>query len=135
MLRKNPHSLPDNTTLSDVIENEYATVYFYGNITVVEVNEGVTISFKTGISLLLKSLTLLGTKPFIIISNRINSYSVNPTDYKYLERVPSLRGIAIVYHTESSKKAATLEAAFFNKPFELFDNIIDAYTWGEKLLN
>ena len=99
MLRKNPHSLPDNTTLSDVIENEYATVYFYGNITVVEVNEGVTISFKTGISLLLKSLTLLGTKPFIIISNRINSYSVNPTDYKYLEIVPSLRVLSIVYHT------------------------------------
>lgn len=128
------HNLPDDFQLDYAIENEYATVYFYGNLVILEANEGVSFSIKTGISLLIKAIAYLGSKPVVLISNRVNSYSVIPTDYKYLEHVPTLKGIAVVYHSEDTKAAATLEANFFKKPFRLFSDIQGACLWARELL-
>tara|TARA_R110002124_G_C8974716_1_gene515869 strand:- start:12138 stop:12611 length:474 start_codon:yes stop_codon:yes gene_type:complete len=129
-----PHNLPEPFTLTDSIKTEIGTVYFYGNFVVVEMNEGVNVSFKTGFSILLKGLSILGGKPCIYIANRIHSYSVTPTDYKYLNKVPSLKGVAIVNHLESTAANTQLEASFCKKPFEVFNSLEEAFQWGEKTL-
>ncbi|HAT64997.1 MAG TPA: hypothetical protein DCS66_10395, partial [Flavobacteriaceae bacterium] len=70
----------------------------------------------------------------VYIANRIHSYSVNPTDFKYLEAVPTLKGIAVVNYTEESKVNTFYESKFFNKPIESFESIEDAYYWAKNIL-
>ena len=126
--------LQEEIGLDHCIENEYATLYFYGSFVVTEVNEGVSLSLKTGIHLLIKSISYLGSRPIVLISNRINSYAVKPVDYKYLNSLPILKGIGIVYHSEEGKRNAELESNFCSKPLRTFSSIDDAYEWTKTLL-
>ncbi|WP_310991767.1 hypothetical protein [Aequorivita marina] len=128
------HKLPAEFQLSDVIETEIGTVYIYDNILIFEANEGIVLSYKTGFSILLKSLRILKTKPWIYISNRVNSYSFNTMDLKYLNHVPTLKAIAVVNHSEYSKMNAELEDKFISKPFKTFYNVYDAADWGKAYL-
>ncbi|RDK87047.1 hypothetical protein [Marinirhabdus gelatinilytica] len=125
---------PENLELRDYFSNEAADVYLYDNFAVVEVKEGTTLSFKNGFSLLLKGLAILGTKPWIYISNRIHSYAVVPTDYKYLNKVPTLKGLAIVNSEKASMTNAHLEENFFKKPFIIVNSLEEAYQWGRNIL-
>tara|TARA_R100000935_G_scaffold1439_1_gene4529 strand:- start:84534 stop:84947 length:414 start_codon:yes stop_codon:yes gene_type:complete len=125
---------PDTLELRDFFSNEAANVYLYDNFAVVEVTEGTTLSFKNGFTLLLKGLSIIGSKPWIYVSNRINSYSVKPTDYKYLNKVPTLKGLAIVSTSTSEINNAHLEKAFFTKPFNIVNSLDEAYDWGKGIL-
>ncbi|WP_339831837.1 hypothetical protein [uncultured Altibacter sp.] len=130
-----PHNFPASVPLRHVMETELGMVYFYDNIVVVEAYEGVTVSYSTGFSILIKGLQKLGTRPWVYIANRINSYSVNPNDYKYLEKIPTLQGLVIITPDELGKKNAALEANFFNKPFTVVDDLASAYNFAQGLLN
>ncbi|PKA84396.1 hypothetical protein ATE92_2584 [Ulvibacter sp. MAR_2010_11] len=130
----NPHLFPEPLALQKVMETEIGNIYFYDNLVVVEAHEGVTLSYATGFSILVKGLQYLGAKSWIYIANRINSYSVNPNDYKYLEKIPTLKGIAIVTPSEIGKKNAALEANFYNKNFTVVDDLPTAYYWAREIL-
>ncbi len=130
-----PHRLPDECRLLDKFSNNFATVYLYKHFVVLEVNEGVIFSFHTGIMLLVKILKIYGVKPWFIISNRARSYSIDPNDYHHLERVPTLKGIAIVTNLAQARASAKLEVQFFKKPFEIFEDMETAYRWGLTLLS
>jgi len=130
-----PHNFPDEETLNHILKTDIANIYFYEHIVVVEAHEGVTLSYKTSFEILTKGLKYIGRKPFIYIANRINSYSVNPNDFKYLVNIPTLKGIAIASKKESGRKNAELEKAFSKKPMEIFESIEDAYQWGMNLLS
>ena len=130
-----PHKLTVEAELEHVLKTDLVTVYFYKDIVIVEAKEGVTLSYKTAFSILVMGLKYVGSRPFVYIANRVNSYSVNPNDYVYLEKVPTLKGIAIVTPTELGKKNAELELNFFRKPMEIFDNVSEAYLWGKQLLH
>ena len=122
-----PQLLPPFTAPRDILEAPVGTLFFYDNFVVVNMKEGVTVSYKTGVSLLAKALKNIGVQPFIIISDRKYSYSIDPVDYKYLNVLPNLKGIAVVCYTEASYKSAKLESNFFKKPFKTFENIKKIY--------
>ena len=126
---------PDVLEVKDYFENDAAKVYLYGQIAVVEATEGATLSYRTGFTLLVKGLKICGTKPWIYISNRVNSYSVVPTDYKYLNKVPTLKGLVIVSPKESEINNARLEEAFFKKPFMIVNTLEEAYQWSKDMLD
>jgi len=131
----NYHQLPDTVNITKVIKADVASIYIYKNeIIVIEVKEGVILSIKNGKKLLLKTLKAVGTNPCVLISNRINSFSINPNDYIYLEKIPTLLGIAIVYYNDTTKTTGKLESNFYKKPFKTFNNIIDAYNWSMELI-
>jgi hypothetical protein len=134
MKPNNPHNLPEGNTLKHLLETEIGTIYFYPDLVIVEAKEGVTLSYKTGFSILLKGLQITGFKPFVYISNRINSYSVDPNDYKYLNKISSLKAIAIVSEFESARQNANLEKAFSRKDLEIFEDIQEAYKWATSKL-
>ncbi len=134
-MQKPPHhKLPEKYVLKHVYHSEIATAYFYEGIVVVEALEGVTLSYKTAFSILVSGLKHVGTKPWVYISNRIHSYSLNPNDYVYLEKVPTLKGLAIVSADAQRLKNAEMESLFFKKSFELFDSLEDSFEWAEELL-
>lgn len=135
MKPSNPHDFPENEKLRHVLKTDIADIYFYDLVVVVEAHEGVTISYKTGFEILTKGLKYIGRKPFIYIANRVNSYSVNPNDFKYLEKIPTLKGIAIASALESGRKNAELEKSFSKKPMEIFESIEEAYEWGMNILS
>jgi hypothetical protein len=120
--------------LQEVLETELGTIYFYDNIVMMEAKEDVVLSLKTGIFILLKVISMVGTKPVVYISNRINSYAVAPTDYKYLELIPNLKGIAVVNYLPHLRESVELERRFFKKPFESFNCLEDAKKWAQYML-
>lgn len=124
----------DKLVLKNTIVHKAATVYFYDNFVVVEVNEGITLSYASGFSLLVSGLKHLGTKPWIYVSHRINSYAVVPTDYKYLNRVPTLKGLVIINPNRAKKNTIELEQSFFKKPFMVANNFDEALAWGNDIL-
>lgn len=134
MQQISPHNLPPDFQIKKVLETDIGMVYFYGNIVVFEANEGVILSYKTGFSILLKGLTIIGSKPFVYISNRTNSYSIKPMDYKYLNKVPTLKCMGIVAYSEVGQSNAELESNFCKKPFRIFDNLTEAAIWGKGFL-
>ncbi|RFN57934.1 hypothetical protein [Marixanthomonas ophiurae] len=129
------HSLPSSAVLKSIFNSEIGTIYFYGNIAIVEANEGVTLSYKNAFPVLVKGLNYLKVSSWVYISNRIHSYSLNPHDYKYLEKIPTLKGISIVYGSEIGKKNAAMESIFFNKPHTSFSTLTEAYNWSKELLD
>ena len=131
----NPHNFPEEEKLNHFMKTDIADIYFYKNVVVVEALEGVTLSYKTGFEILAKGLKVMGGKPFVYIANRINSYSVNPNDFKYLASIPSLKGIAVASKLESGRKNAELEKIFSKKTFEVFESIEEAYQWALELLD
>ena len=135
MMTMNAPKLVDDLVLKNVLDTELGTIQFYDNLIVMEAKEDVVISLKTGMFILLKVISIVGTKPVVYISNRVNSYAVVPTDYKYLEMIPNLRGIAVVSYSPYTKESVELESRFFNKPFTVFDNMNDAKNWSRELLN
>ncbi|MEL6810943.1 MAG: hypothetical protein AAFP76_06370 [Bacteroidota bacterium] len=131
-----PHNLPEKYRLTHVIKSSIARVYVYNkNIAVVEINEGVNLSYLTGMSLLVKGVAVFGNRPWVYISNRINSYSVVPTDYKYLHRIGTLKALSIVTHEEGGKLRPHVESIFCKKPFDIFDELEEAMEWAEIALS
>lgn len=128
----NPSNLLE---IKEVLDTELGTIHIYENIIVMEAKENVVISIKNGLFILLKVIKMVGTRPMIYISNRKNSYSVNPNDYKYLEMIPNLKGIAVVSYENTGSNTAELERLFYKKPFCNVTSLEDAKNWAAEVLH
>ncbi|OBX26284.1 hypothetical protein LX77_01830 [Gelidibacter algens] len=73
-------------------------------------------------------------KKMVYISNRAKSYSVNPLIYKEAEKIPNLIAIAIIPKTDIMRKNAEYELKFYDKPYEIFDNLTNAIEWAHSLI-
>ena len=123
-----------NLDAPDIIQSELGTVTISESTVIFEANPDVLISFRTGFTLLMRIVTKVGARSVVYISNRINDYAVDPTDYKYLEMIPNLKGIAVVRSSTKVQNSINLEKHFFKKPFRLFSTITEAKSWAEVLL-
>lgn len=126
--------LSEDHEVKEVLDTEIGTIYFFDNILVMEAKEDVLISIKTGLSILLDVVKRVGLKSVVYISNRVNSYSVDPNDYKFLNMIPNLKGVAIVSYSEVNKQTADLEKSFIKKPCKTFDNLSEAKLWALEVL-
>ncbi|GAA0871023.1 hypothetical protein GCM10009117_01680 [Gangjinia marincola] len=77
---------------------------------------------------------VFGDNKFVYISNRKNSYSVNPTFYVQYEELQNMIGYAVVCDTKSKYNAALFEKHFYKRPFEVFLQLNNALSWANKLL-
>lgn len=119
---------------SKVLDTEIGTIYIMDNMIVMEAKPNVNITIRNGMFILLKVVKLCANRPMVYISNRVNSYSVDPNDYKFLEMIPNLKGIAVVTYCPRRKQAALLEERFFRKPFKTFGTLVEAKTWAEDVI-
>lgn len=125
---------PEDIKLIKKLETELGTIFFYENFVVSKFNEGITLSYKSGFHILLTGLQFYSTTPFFYISLRENSYSVVPTDYKYLEKVHTLKALAVVNPYPEKTTTVSLESNFLNKPFQEFKTITEAYIWAKQFI-
>lgn len=134
MEKNSPHNLPTEFKLNTILETDIGNLSFYGNIVVFEGGEGIVLSYKSGFSILLKGLKILKSNPWILVSNRVNSYSTIPVDFKYLNQIHTLKAIAIVNYSKFAEMNSELESKFCKKPFKTFHNVHDAVNWAKTYL-
>jgi hypothetical protein len=70
----------------------------------------------------------------VYISNRVNSYTVNPLIYNETEKIPNLIAIAMIPETDTMRKNAEYERTFFDKPYEIFETLGEAIFWAHQLV-
>ena len=101
---------------------------------IAEVNEGVIFNQDKSDDIIYFSSVVFKNNPFVYITNRVNSYAVDPTIYKGVSQVETLKGFAVVSTTLSARNAE-IERLFLNKPFEIFSDLNDAKLWAIQVLN
>lgn len=73
-------------------------------------------------------------KDFVYISNRIHSYSVNPTVYHETKKIKNLLGMAIVSKNPRQKLLSELEGSFYGKNLRYFSSMTEALKWKDQIL-
>ncbi len=110
-------------------------IFIFDNYVINQIREGIDIQPHHNDDLNLIIQENFSDKNMVYISNRVNSYSVNPLIYPETESIPNLLAIAIVPETEAKRKSAEFERQFFDKPYEIFDTLVEAINWVEKILD
>ena len=119
----------------EVYKFEFGTFYFFEHIVVSEINEGVTLVFDNTKDLIQLINDTYQGRPFGYLSNRVNSYSVDPTGYyKVEEQFPNMAGFAVVYYSPFMQGTLKIEKLFLNAPFQGFDELNKAFDWLEYLV-
>ena len=112
----------------EFVQNKLGNIFFFNHIAVVELNEGIHFSMKNASLILDELKSYFGeTRPFGVIANRVNSYSVDLLDApKYREKIKNLQSYGVVGHDAASKMNATIENDFCVSEKVDYDTIYDA---------
>lgn len=89
-------------------------IYFFTHIAVIEFNDGVHIDINNFSAIFEKLVEFFGiSKPFGVISNRINSYSINLLHMNtFKEQMNNLCAYAVISHNSASAMNAEIESNF-----------------------
>ncbi|MCB4808304.1 hypothetical protein LG651_08575 [Tamlana sp. 62-3] len=116
------------------LDLEIGTVKIYKSHLIVEINEGETITEVSNNILIDIADAYYPIKPFVYITNRVNSYAVNPEVYAKTSKIPNLAGFSVVSTSNLSINNAEVEKLFINKPFEIFTDLNEAIIWAENIV-
>lgn len=111
----------------DQTSTEFGVTHFFKDVAVIEFNEGTHIDFMA-VKPTLKSIKEhYGTsKPFGIIANRVNSYSISILDLKKArQKLPNLAAYGIVSYTDATRMNAKIESSFCEWKDICFDNLYE----------
>jgi hypothetical protein len=113
---------------------EVGETYFFENFTLMEIYEGVNLTFENLHEFFKLIKKYYGkNNPFGIIANRINSYSLNILDIeKFENKLKNLSAFAVVTYSNSSMKGLDYENNFFKIDRKHFNSILDAKNWMNK---
>jgi len=112
----------------------FCKVRFELNYAVCVVNDGETITIEKNKALTTYVLNYFKDQPFVFITNRINSYAVDPMIYVDASKVDTLLAVGVVTTHFGSLQSCKVEKIFCTKPFETFYKLSDAEDWGNKVV-
>ena len=120
----------------NTLELDFATIRIYENLIVTECNEGVLLDVPKNRKVLELAGEVFNNGSFGYISNRINSYAVDPMVYRESAAHPQLKAIAVVSESELARSSAKLEKQFYtNKnPFKIFSSLEEAKIWIREIM-
>jgi hypothetical protein len=113
---------------------DFCEMTIHTNYVIVVMKEGVDITPEHNHVLVDVTNQYFKNTPFVYITHRINSYSVNPKIYFETAKIKNLRGFAVVSKDYKAKVNAEIEKMFFSKPFEIFGDLDEAKQWAEALV-
>lgn len=109
--------------------------FLFDDFIINQIKEGVELQPEFN-KLLMNLITdFYENKNIVYISNRVNSYSVNPLIYNETKKIKNLAGFAVVTKNPIMAKNAKFEKQFFDKPYEIFTTIHEAIKWVPTVLN
>lgn len=120
--------------MKETLTFDFCDMTIYDKYLVVVMKEGVHIVPEHNEVLIEVANTYYSEKPFIYITHRVNSYSVDPKIYHETAKIENLKGFAVVSSNYQAKVNAQIEQMFFTKPFEIFADLNEALDWAEKLI-
>ncbi|AGC75918.1 hypothetical protein LX97_00599 [Nonlabens dokdonensis] len=107
----------------------YSEVFIFEHYLVNQIKGGQVVVHKH-VEVLKKMITRhFFDRELMYISNRVNSYSVDPLIYREIAKIENLIGLAIVVDTDMKMKTAMYEKQFYSKPYEVFYTMNDAIIW------
>ncbi|MBO6881764.1 hypothetical protein [Winogradskyella sp.] len=113
---------------------DFCDMTIYDHYVVVVMKEGVNITPDYNEILVEVTNAYYADKPFVYITHRVNSYSVDPKIYYETAKIDNLIGFAVVSSNYKAKVNAQIEQMFFTKPFEIFTELEDAFSWAKELI-
>lgn len=122
--------------IKSALKLEFGTVTFLDNIQITELNEGILFDIPHNQELLALARERFNDQPYGYISNRVNSYSVNPMIHLDSANVSNLAAIAIVSSNPVVQQNALIEKQFFKNrsSFQVFNNLEEAVSWMKQQL-
>lgn len=120
--------------LRKIVKSEFGEISIFDNFIIAVMNEGITITLENHQILFEIANENFKNKPFAYITNRINSYSVDPNVYLQTSKIENLIAFAVVSQSDLSISNAQFEKQFLTKPHKSFNKLIDAINWCETLI-
>jgi len=110
---------------------DFGKITFENNILIAEMNEGVLLDVENNRILLEIGRKTFKNGSYGYISNRVNSYGVNPMVYLESASTPTLKAIAVVTTNPLCRQNAILERQFYKdrNSFEIFETLEEAIEW------
>jgi len=123
--------------VEDILISDHGIYYFFEEFIVAEITEGYIYNWESAQEVIEAAIIHYGEDlPISYITNRVNNYSVKPTDWlKFFKGNYNLNGYAIVTYTETGWFNAILEKLFFPSNFERFTNLLEAINWVKQRNN
>ncbi|CAM4029614.1 hypothetical protein [Gillisia hiemivivida] len=117
--------------INSALELQFGSVTFFENIQIAELNEGILFDIPHNQEILELARERFNNNPYGYISNRVNSYSVNPMIHLESANVSNLIAIAIVSRNPVVKQNCIIEKQFFrnSSSFEVFETLEEAVNW------
>lgn len=113
------------------IELDFGTITIFNRILVCECKEGVLLDVASNRKILQIGGEVFNNEDFGYISNRINSYAVDPMVYRESAEHSQLKAIAVVTKSEMAHQSAVLEQNFYTNKnsFQIFSSLEEAKDW------
>ncbi len=119
------------------LEYSWGTYYLFDTFIISEINEGVVYTWDDHAKPLVEELSELYDQKgenLVLISNRVHSFSVKPSDWiKFFKSGYKLKGYAIVSYTRRGLITSLIEKLFMRNSFQSFDNLEGAIAWAKSL--
>lgn len=124
-------TIVDSNVASQIIKQEQSDagmLHFFNHIAVVEFNEGLHLDLNSGRKTINDLMNFFGnTKPFGLIANRVNSYSISLLETPEVKSIfPNMVAYGIVSHNEAGRMNAIIESSFCSSDNISYDNLYEA---------
>ncbi len=114
-----------------------ATYFLFDTYIVAEIDEGIVYTWDDHAEPIVAELSELYDQKgegLVLISNRVHSYSVKPSDWiKFFRSDYKLKGYGIVSYSRKGLIASLVEKLFMRNSFRNFDNLAEAIAWAKSL--
>ncbi|RRQ49955.1 hypothetical protein DZC72_05060 [Maribacter algicola] len=129
---KRVKDIPYFKNIREVREFEFGVFYYFDGLVISEINEGVVFDWNMAKRAVAAAKEIFGEeKPIAYISNRINSYTVVPTEWlKFYKNRHQLSYYSVVGSTQGSFASIVLEKMFFKESLRQFNDLEAAVAWS-----
>lgn len=123
-------SITESNLASHIIkqtQSDIGSIHFFDHMAVIEFNEGSHIDITSARPALHSIIEFFGyTKPFGLVTNKVNSYSVSLLDIKdFRQAVPNLLAYGIVSYNNAGRMNAEIESSFCEWNDICFENLYE----------
>lgn len=113
---------------------KFCNLQFSPTCVIIECNEGVDIRTDQVSSIIGHIREHFGEMPYAYISNRKNTYSVDPREIRRIFQETSACVAAFVTHSPQCEQVTEFERQFYKLPSRVFQNLDDALGWAGTML-
>ena len=111
--------------MTHIIELSFCTIKINENIVIGTINQGVHLNLELSKEIVVTVYKYIGNNPVVYITNRINSYSVDPTLYKYISKISTIQAFCVVHQKTSMNDSSVIENLFYKNRHKQVVNYVN----------